>query len=69
MPRALVAAGRIDRVVVYSADVLTAEEAFAGVCASTLFGPFSEEAVAKLVERLELVSTGLIFAGPPDARL
>ena len=51
--RALVAAGRIDRVVVFSADVLTAEETFADVCATTLVGVYSEDAVAGLLARLE----------------
>ena len=53
LARALVSAGRVDRVVVFTADVLTAKEAFADVCATTLVGAYSEDAIAGLVARLE----------------
>ena len=49
----MVSAGRVDRVVVFTADVLTAKEAFADVCATTLVGAYSEDAIAGLVARLE----------------
>ena len=53
LARALVSAGRVDRVVVFTADVVTAKEAFADVCATTLVGAYSEDAIAGLVARLE----------------
>ena len=53
LARALVSAGRVNRVVVLTADVLTAKEAFADVRATTLVGAYSEDAIAGLVARLE----------------